>query len=57
MIAWLSAIGPRPGTTRTGILPFGLIARNSGVRVSPARMSRNRYSYGMPSAFSVRRHL
>ena len=40
MIAWLSAIGPSPGTTSTGILPFALMARNSGVRVSPAMIVR-----------------
>ena len=57
MIAWLSAIGPRPGTTSSGILPFGLIARYSGVRVAPATMFISFSSYGMSSAFITRRHL
>ena len=57
MMAWLSAIGPRPGTMRTGTLPLGLIARYSGVRVAPATMFIALSSYGMPSAFIVRRHL
>ena len=57
MMAWLSAIGPRPGTISTGILPFGLIARYSGVRVAPATMFICLSSYGMPSAFITRRHL
>ena len=38
-MAWLSERYPLPGTSSSGMRPFGFFARNSAVRVSPRLMS------------------
>ncbi|MNF05382.1 hypothetical protein D3C80_2050940 [compost metagenome] len=37
----------------TGTLPLGFIAKNSGVSVSPLRISTECHSYGRPSRLNI----